>query len=361
MRLFPRLLLHHLMGVVVTSAVLFVAAELAAHPFIQHHVDTMVEQLGPSGGRMRGELTQGMRDTLTRALLSALPVALGVAALIAWVAARRVTATVRTLQDGSRAIAHGEYGRRLAVVGEDELAELAGSFNTMAGTLERVEQSRVELIGNVAHELRTPVAAVRGYAEAGQDGVMAPQAALSAIAREIASMERLAHDLSLVSRVEAGRVDLHLTRVAVALLLDQARERFAPAFEDHGVALNIVRPAAAHAFLQADPERAGQILANLLNNALRHTPRGGAVRLATGRVGDHLWVSVTDTGSGIRPEHLDRIFDRFFRADAARTRGEGSGVGLTIARSLARAMRGDLSVASTPGQGSTFTWTVPAA
>ncbi|BDP44634.1 two-component sensor histidine kinase (plasmid) [Deinococcus aetherius] len=358
MRLFPRLLLNHLMCVVVTSAVLLAAAELAAQPFIGHHVDAMVRLIGPQGGGLRGDLTHGMRDTLTRALLAALPLALLVATGIAWVSARRVTASVRTLQSGSGAIASGEYARRLPEGGQDELADLARSFNTMAGALERVEQTRVEMIGNVAHELRTPVSAVRGYAEAAQDGILPAGQALDAIAREVAGMERLVHDLSLVSRVEAGRLDLSVVDVSLTDLLSQAQDRFALAFEDRRVTLQ-VDPPPEPLTVRADPERAQQVLANLLRNALRHTPPGGTVRVSGRAEGAGAAVSVTDTGSGIAPEHLDRVFERFFRADAARTRGEGSGVGLTIARGLARAMGGDLSVRSVPGQGSTFTWTVP--
>ncbi|GGM58160.1 two-component sensor histidine kinase [Deinococcus arenae] len=360
MRLFPRLLLQHLTGVAVTAAVLVGAAEVSAHPFIQHHVNSMIAQMGAQEGHMRADLTQGMRDTLTRALLTALPVALVVATLFAWLAARRVTASVRTLQDGSRALASGAYHRRLAVTGEDELADLAGSFNTMAGALERVEQGRVELIGNVAHELRTPLAAVRGYAEAGQDGILPPQEALTAIAREMASLERLARDLSVVSRVEGGQVDLHVTAVALEGLLLQARERFALAFEDRGVTFTVTAPPGALQ-VHADAERAQQILSNLLSNALRHTPPGGAVHLRAERRGAVAVVTVADSGSGVKAEHLERIFERFFRADAARTRGDGSGVGLTIARGLARAMGGNVTVSSVPGEGSTFTWTVPVA
>lgn len=357
MRLFPRLLLNHLMCVAVTAAVLLLAAEVTAQPFIRHHVEQMVDLIGPRGTSLRGDLTHGMRDTLTRALLAALPLALLVATGIAWASARRVTASVRALQSGSGAIASGEYARRLPEAGQDELADLARSFNRMAGTLERVEQTRVELIGNVAHELRTPVSAVRGYAEAAQDGVLPAGQALEAIAREVAGMERLVQDLSLVSRVEAGRVELKVGDIPLAELLSQAQDRFALAFEDRGIAFQVDVPPGPLT-VRADPERAQQILANLLRNALRHTPPGGTVRVSAQAEATTVAVSVADTGGGIAPEHLERVFERFFRADPARTPGEGSGVGLTIARGLARAMGGELGVRSGPGQGSTFTWTV---
>lgn len=358
MRLFPRLLLNHLAVMTLMAVVLIVAAELAAHPFIQHHVEEMVRQMGASGAGMRADLSSGMRATLTRALLTALPLALLVATGMAWVAARRVTASVRTLQAGSAAIASGEYARRLPESGQDELSDLAHSFNVMAGTLAQVEQTRVDLIGNVAHELRAPVATVRGYVEAAQDGVMTQESAMAAIHRELASMERLVRDLSLVSRVEAGQVELHLQRTSVAALLAHVQQRYAPPFEDKQVRLTVGLPPATLE-VWTDPERAGQVLSNVLSNALRHTPAGGQVQVVTQASGDVLRITVQDTGTGIAPDHLDRVFERFFRADAARTRGEGSGVGLTVARGLARAMGGDLSVTSTLGQGTAFTLCLP--
>ena len=358
MRLFPRLLLNHLAVMTLMAVVLIVAAELAAHPFIQHHVEEMVQLLGTSGESMRTDLSSGMRATLTRALLTALPLALLEATITAWVAARRVTASVRTLQVGSAAIASGEYARRLPESGQDELADLAHSFNVMASTLAQVEQTRVDLIGNVAHELRAPLAAVQGYVEAAQDGMMSQESAMSAIHRELASIERLVRDLSLVSRVEAGQVEVHLQRITVASLLDHARSRYAPLFEDKNVRLTVALPAETLE-VWTDPERAGQVLSNVLSNALRHTAAGGEVRVRSQAGTDVIRITVQDTGTGIAPEHLDRVFERFFRANAARTRGEGSGVGLTVARGLARAMSGDLSVTSNLGQGAAFTLCLP--
>lgn len=369
MRLFPRLLLSHLAVITAMGAVLVLAAELAAHPFIERHVDEMVRQMGGAGAGMRSDLSHGMRETLTRALLTALPLSLLVATATAWIAARRVTNSVRTLQAGSAALASGEYGRRLPEGGQDELAELAHSFNVMAGTLARVEQGRVELIGNVAHELRAPVSAVRGYVEAAQDGLMSSQDAMGAVHRELGSLERLARDLSLVSRVEAGQVDLRPQVTDVWTLLEHALQRFALPFEERGVTLQVgplspTSPASpippSPTPVWTDPERAAQILGNLLGNALRHTPPGGRVQVTAHAHARRVQVTVQDTGCGIAPEHLDRVFERFFRADEARTRGEGSGVGLTVARGLARALGGDLTVQSTLGEGSAFSWTLPA-
>lgn len=358
MRFFPRLFLSHLLVITLALAGLFVSAELIAPTFFRDHVEQMVRVLGPEGAALRPDLEHGMRSTLTRALFASLPLATLVAGLTALLSSRRVVRGVQLLSRGSRALAQGRYDQRLPEGGGDELADLAHNFNTLAGALQRVEQGRVELIGNVAHELRTPLAALRGYAEALTDGVMVGEHAASAIVREVGAMERLVRDLSLVSKVEAGAVELQPTLFEPAALLGAARERFEGAFQDKGVTLKL--SATEHLpFVRADFERSAQILANLLSNALRHTPPGGRVDVGAAVDGGMLRFTVADNGSGIDEAYLGRIFERFYRADPARTRAEGSGVGLTIARGLVERMGGALSVRSSVGVGSTFTFTLP--
>ena len=360
MRFLPRLFLSHLLVIALAVAGLFVAAELFAPNFYRAHVDEMVQTLGPAGAELRGNLEHGMRLTLTRALGASVPLAVLVAIGAALLSSRRVVRGVEALRAGSEALAAGEYHARLQAGGRDELSDLAHNFNVMAERLERVEQGRVELISNVAHELRAPLAALRGYADAITDGVMAPGHAAGAITREVAAMERLVQDLSLVSRVEAGRIELRLQTLDVAGVLAGVQERFSLAFEERGVGL--VMPPGPFPAVRADRERLAQVLTNLLGNALRHTPRGGQVSLGVRVDSGALRFEVTDTGPGIAPEHLDRVFERFYRVDAARARADGgSGVGLTIARGLTEAMGGRLSVASQVGRGSTFAFTVPLA
>lgn len=365
MRFFPRLLLSYLLVILLTAAALFVSAELLAPTFYREHVERMAAMLsgaGSAGGELRLDLESGLRTTLNRALLASLPLAGGVAILATWLVSRRLGRSVRLLDEGSRALAQGEYARRLPETGRDELTELARHFNVLAGALERVEQGRAELIGNVAHELRAPLAALRGYADATQDGVMTPEHAAQAISREVEVMNRLIRDLSLVSRVEAGQMELHLRAVAFTEVLRAVQERFAPLFAERGVALDL-RPLALTAALppvRADEERAVQVLTNLLSNALRHTPAGGTVTVDARVSGAFLCCAVADTGVGIAPAQVPRIFERFYRGDVARRRdGSGSGVGLTIARGLAEAMGGELRAASVLGEGSTFTFTLP--
>lgn len=361
MRFFPRLLLSHLLviGLAVSGLLLF--AELIAPTFYRRHVEQMVRLLGPEGASLRPDLEMGMRMTLTGALLASLPLAVLVAAGTALLSSRRVVRSVQLLSEGSRALASGEYARRLPEEGRDELADLARNFNTLAAALGRVEQGRAELIGNVAHELRAPLAALRGYTDAMTDGVMSPEHAARSIVREVGAMERLVRDLSLVSRVEAGAVELHPSVFAPGELWTAAWERFGEAFAARGVTLELV-PVPDLPGVQADFERASQVLTNLLSNALRHTPSGGSVTVEAGRAGGYVRFHVTDTGPGIAPEHLGRIFERFYRADPARSRSDGgSGVGLTIARGLVEGMGGRLEATSRPGEGSTFTFTLPIA
>ncbi|WP_184134968.1 sensor histidine kinase [Deinococcus humi] len=353
MKLYPRLFLSHLLVICIALGAVLLISEVLASAFIRHHVEQMITLIGPDGASLRPDLERGVRRTLNAALLASLPLALVVAALTALYSARRVVRSVELLRDGSHAIATGDYERRLPEEGRDELTDVARHFNRMAAALQQVEQGRVELISNVAHELRTPLSALRGYAEAMKDGVMPPEAVSGAILRETAAMERLAQDLSVVSRVEAGAVELHSSDFAPAALIADAFERFAGAYEDRGVTLS-ASPEAALPQVTADFERASQILANLLGNALRHTPRGGQVTLGAEHRGGDMLFTVADTGSGIAPEHLERIFERFYRVDPARTRGDGSGVGLTIARGLATRMGGSLTVSSS-SQGSVFT------
>lgn len=353
MRLLPRLFLSHALVVLLTVVALLVITEALAPTLIQHHVEEMVRLIGPSGRSLRDNLSRGMRNTLTNALLIASAVSLCLAFLAAYLAARRVVVAVRLLSAGSLAIAEGNYQRRLPEDGQDELTELARNFNRMARSLAEVEASRVELINNVAHELRTPLTALQGYAEALNDGVMPPRHASGAILRETRAMERLSNDLSLVSRVEGGDIDLQMTPFGVDLLLCEIRDRFALLAESRRLTLH-VEPTGPALSVRADAARTAQVLANLVSNALKYTPAGGRIMVSAGARGDQVAIEVQDDGPGILPADQQRIFERFYRADPSRSRAAGSGgtgVGLTIARGLARAMGGDVVLRPVPAIG----------
>jgi histidine kinase len=232
----------------------------------------------------------------------------------------------------------------------------------MAATLEKSEERRVQLMADVAHEFRTPLSNLRGYLEGLEDGVFAPEELAAPARRQLQRLERLADDLSLLSRVETGQVDLHPAEVAAVTLLDAVAEAFRPRFEAKDVTLEVA--AAPDVRVWADAERSGQVLTNLVANALRFTPAGGRVKLAVYAVGEG-WVrfEVSDTGGGIPQGQLSLVFNRFYRGDQARAQqeGGGSGIGLTLAKQLVERQGGDIGVSSRLGQGSTFWFTLPRA
>lgn len=359
--LFARLLAANLVVAGVATTVMLVVADLLSPAFYRGHLEHMIEVMGPMGLSLRADLEGGLHDTLTRALLAAFPIALALSALLAYLFVGRISQTVNLLVRGAQEIARGHYKLRLRETGEDDLSELARQFNRLSQALEQVEQRRIELIGSVAHELRTPLAALQGYSEALADGVLPPEVAAQSIAREVRAMGRLVEDLSLVSRVEAGAVVVHPEPLSPQVILNEARERLAPAFSEKGLTLEL-EVGADLPKVQADPERLHQVLSNLLLNALRYTPEGGRVILGATLKPEGVCFFVRDTGRGIAPEHQERIFERFYRIDPARSRKEGgTGVGLTVAKGLVEAMGGQMSLHSEVGVGSVFWFSLPVA
>jgi signal transduction histidine kinase len=281
------------------------------------------------------------------------------AAAVALVLSRRVLRPVRQLTAAAgRVAADGTVAERVPVLGSDELATLARSFNRMADSLDVARDRQRRQIADVAHELRTPLANLRGYLEALADGVIAPTPELfDSLHEEALLQQRLVDDLHELALAEAGALTYHRVRTDVAELVEACAVAHRPAAVAAGVRLTAAM--AGPAYATVDPDRLRQVVANLVTNALRATPSGGrvvlAVRVAAGRVA----VDVTDTGHGIAADELSRVFDRFWRADSARTRG-GSGLGLAVARQLVADHGGTLTATSTPGAGSTFTITLPA-
>jgi signal transduction histidine kinase len=245
----------------------------------------------------------------------------------------------------------------------DELGALAAQFNTMAAGLEAAERRRVTLIGDVAHELRTPLAAIEGYTEGLLDGVVAPNPEAWALLHDEAGrLRRLVQELQELSRAEARQILLELRPRSPAELVGQAAQRIAPQYAEKGVTLATDIPADLPA-VRADADRIIQVLINLLGNALRYTPAGGSVRVRIERRPDEVAFHVADTGIGIAPEHLPHLFERFYRVDKARSRAlGGSGIGLTIAKALVEAHDGRIWAASAGvGQGAMFSFTLPIA
>jgi signal transduction histidine kinase len=301
---------------------------------------------------------RGVNQALGMALVVA-----GLAALLLTAAlSRRIIRPVEELTLAAQAMATGDLGRRVAVGAPDEIGTLGRAFNSMADSLQRVEGLRRTLVGDVAHELRTPLTNIRGYLEALRDGVARPDARMiDSLHEEALLLNRLIDDLQDLALAEAGQLRLQREPAALGAVVERALSAARPRMEAKGVSC-------AHALppdlppVMIDAERVGQVLRNLLNNALTHTPAGGTISVAAQVEGEMVAVSVCDTGCGIAADDLPLIFERFYRADRSRNRATGgAGLGLTIVRQLAEAHGGGVRVTSEPGQGSCFTFTLPAA
>jgi signal transduction histidine kinase len=251
----------------------------------------------------------------------------------------------------------------------DEIGELARAFNAMAGALEHNEALRRRLVADVAHELRTPLTNLRAQIEALEDGLEEPDGeALRSLHEETMLLARLTDDLQDLALAEAGRLPLHRERLDAGAALRAAAAAIRPrvAARDVAVAVEVADDTPA---VEADAARVAQILRNLLENALAHTPQGGTIVLSAGPAAAPagaaapsaaVEIAVADSGPGIAAEHLPHLFDRFYRADASRTRGTGgSGLGLAIVRQLAELHGGSVRVESPPGRGARFTVTLP--
>ncbi len=316
------------------------------------------------------EASQLILGDLLGTLLSALVVAAIVATVTSLVVslfvARRITDPLRQIIQISERISTGHYAERIEIAPvhtTDELGQLAASINTLAMALEQTERRRQELIGDVAHELRTPIATLEGYLEGLLDGVIEPSPSIWAMLHtEAGRLRRLVGDLQDVSRAEAHQIPFSLQPIAPQHLVQSALEPLEGQFTEKGLELHL-HVAEGLPLVVADPNRAVQILTNLLVNALRYTPAPGWVDVVVSRQETAVAFRVTDTGIGLASEQRSHIFERFYRVDKSRSRAfGGSGIGLTIAQSLAQAMKGDISVESAGlGQGSNFTLTLPLA
>ncbi len=316
------------------------------------------------GANANTTLFEQFRGGVNEALWWAGALAVLAAVLSSWAFSRRIVRPIRQMQQASQRIAEGRFSERVPVSGDDEIADLAQSFNRMAEELAQVEERRRRLIGDVAHELRTPLTAIKGYMEGLMDGVLPAEAETFALVHEEAGrLNRLVDDLQELSRIEAGAIALQPAPTSVQDTLSTIEKRLGPQFTAKSLQLEV---AAVPSGLKvwADPDRFTQILTNLLGNALRYTPSGGQVKVTAEKKGEMVEICITDTGIGISPEALPHIFERFYRADPARSRqnGEGSGIGLTVVRHLVEAHNGQVWAESEgEGKGSRFCVRLPAA
>jgi signal transduction histidine kinase len=358
-----RLLVAQSLVLLASAATSWVVASVVADGIFHEHLDR-------AGVGHTAAETVHVERAFADSLIIALGVALVTSVLMALVVTgyftRRVQRSTAAVAASAAKIAEGRYGSRVPSPGlGSEFDQLAATINQLAERLGDVETTRRRILADLAHEMRTPLATIEAHLEAVEDGVRSlDEGTLAVLHGGTQRLQRLAEDISAVSRAEEGRLESRPVLTAPRDLVESAAASAHNAFATQRVGLTVDAAPAAGAAVLVDPERMAQVLGNLLENALRHTPPGGEVHLSV-RQPDRRWVEiqVNDTGEGIAPEHLGHVFERFYRADPARSRSPGgSGIGLTISRALVEAHGGGLSVTSPgPGMGTTFTIRLPAA
>jgi len=344
-------------------------------------------------------------DAVNHTLWIAGAIAVAVALLLGLVISRQITAPLHRIASAARKVAGGDFSQRVEINSKDELASVAEAFNTMAASLAQNEQQRKQLLSDIAHELKTPLSIIQGNLEAMMDGVMeATPDRLASLREETLLLNRLVTDLRDLSLAEAGQLHLSLEPVDLSDLVRASVAGVQPRAEENRIRLELDLPEGLP-MVMADRDRLGQVLRNLLSNALRYTPPGGAIRVSANSrqqsavsgqrlaiVAQHsalgtrsaepgtpgkdpahhsspiahrppfLEVTVSDTGSGMPPEELQRVFDRFYRVDKSRARSSGgTGLGLSVAKQLVEAHGGRIWAESEPGHGSAFHFTLPVA
>ena len=287
----------------------------------------------------------------------------GVAIIAGVWMSRTLTAPMAELGEAAQAIGRQDLSRRVRVKGTDEVQALAGRFNEMAAQLEEAEGLRRNLLADVAHELRNPLHVLQGNLQAILDGVYEMNdEEIARIYDQTRHLTAMVDDLHELSQAEAHQLPLDIVATDMAALVKESAEVFRPMARSAEIALR-VELLGALPQVAADPERLRQVMNNLLSNALRHTPEGGHILVSVRRQGEMVEVAIEDSGAGIPAEHLDHVFVRFYRTDSARSRERGgAGLGLAIARAIVVEHGGWMKASSPgPGQGSTFTFAIPAA
>ena len=323
------------------------------------NIGTMLVNPDPLPGDSEAPLPETSLPSINRFLIWTGLLAVGLAAVLTFFLSRRILAPVEGLSRAARALARGEFSRRVPVTSRDEVGELGRTFNTMAAELATTEEVRRSLVADVAHELRTPLSNIRGYLEGIRDGVVtANPDTLDSMHEEVLLLTRLIEDLQELALAESGQMNLYLQPCDLVELTRKAVAGAQPNAESKGITLTL--DIADEAPVNADPERIGQVLRNLLANATNYTDTGGTVKVALHRSDGHVQVRVEDTGAGIAEADLPYVFERFYRVDKSRSRSTGGvGLGLTIAKRLIEAHGGRMAVESAVGKGSTFSFTLP--
>ncbi len=357
-RLPVRLVLSHLVVAVVGVAATYLVVRLLA-PLLFDQSLRMGQGPGAGGpgmgsGGLRAQVSAAVDSAVLVGALVGAVAATGLGALIAW----RLSRPLQAVRDAARAIASGRYDTQLPSSTTTELDDLARDVASLGRTLGQTEAMRLRLLGEVAHEMRTPLTVIDGTIEAMIDRVIptGPDE-LGVVSGEVRRLRRLADDLSQLSRADEGRLDLRRAPVDLGDVVRTAAERLRAQVEDAGLTLT-VETEGPPVQATVDRDRIAQVVTNLVGNAIRATPSGGTITVTTRRDATGAEIVVVDTGDGIAADDLERIFERFYRAHGSAA--GGSGIGLTIARRIMAAHGGTLVAASAGrGQGARFTARVP--
>ncbi len=303
--------------------------------------------------------TQFLRRT-NQALALSMAGALIVALLAGLVLARNLTRPLRALTDAAQNIAKGQLEQQVEVTSQDEIGELGTAFNSMSREVARVNQLRRQMTADIAHDLRTPLTVISGYVESMRDGVLSPTPErMDLIYNEIGRLQNMVNDLRMLSQADAGELSLNPQQVDVKELLDRTAELFLHHADQQGVVLRVQADANLPA-LMLDEVRMHQVMDNLISNALRFTSAGGTITLGARKLGSTVELSVRDTGSGIPPDELPVIFDRFQRGDKSRhAEANESGLGLAIVKALVEASQGRVTAESEVGKGTAIRMVFP--
>jgi two-component system sensor histidine kinase BaeS len=311
----------------------------------------------PQPGSPEDAFLTGMTRAITLSALGATAIALALGGMLA----RTLTRPIRDLTAATRALAKGALGEQVTVRAQDEMGDLATSFNQMSADLAHASQLRRQMTADIAHELRTPLSLILGYTESLSDGKLpANQETFDIMHDEAQHLSHLIDDLRTLSLADAGELALNSRPVNARALLERAAMAYMPETQRQGISIQ-VEATADLPEVKVDPGRMAQVLENLMSNALRYTPEGGQITLSAAAEGNSVSLCVQDNGVGIAPGDLPYVFDRFYRADKSRQReGGASGLGLAIAKSIVEAQGGSISVESTLGEGTVFMIALPA-
>lgn len=313
---------------------------------------------GGMGRRLLGAAEQTFMANVDRSILVAALIAILIAAVAAWLLARRISLPLWSLTSSAKRFAGGEMDERVEAGGPKEVGELADAFNDMADSLGQAETLRRRLVADVAHELRNPVAALRAQIEGVSEGVIAmDESRVVSLAADVNHLSRLVEDLQTLSVAEAGKLPYVMAPVDLSQVVAGEVERLTPLLNP-GVRL-IVDESDIPWTAVADELRISSVVRNLLSNAIRHT-RAGRITVSARRDGEAITIQVADTGEGIPAEDLPFIFERFYRADSARAADTGgAGIGLAISKRIVEDHGGSVFARSEPGAGTTVGFTLP--